>query len=159
MTKEDKELILKDLCARSFYSVKVTVPIMSFIEGQGPYTGPIELVSVNAVDMTCTVGDRYAQISGIKMFNRGGELVCKPYLRPMSSMTEEEKREYNLFFFGTEPLGCDFSAYAVEHLTLYDFDAANLIDWLNAHHFDYRGLIEKGLALEAQEGMYGKKEE
>ena len=98
MTKEDKELILKDLCARSFYRVKVTVPIMSFIKGQGPYTEPIELVSVNAVDMTCTVGDRYAQTSGIKMFDRKGELICKPYLRPMSSMTEGEREEYKKKF-------------------------------------------------------------
>ena len=75
----------------------------------------------------------------------------KVYLRSMSSMTKEEKREYNLFFFGAEPLTCDFSAYAVEHRTLYEFDAANLIDWLNAHHFDYRGLIEKGLAIEVTE--------
>ena len=147
MAKEDKELILKDLCARSFYSVKVTVPIMSFIKGQGPYTEPIELVSVNAVDMTCTVGDRYAQTSGIKMFNRKGELVCKPYLRPMSSMTEEEKKEYKAlciektFTFGTWQ-------------KVKWYDTWKSIDWLNAHHFDYRGLIEKGLAIEAPEGMY-----
>ena len=139
MTQEDKELILKDLCARSFYSVMVTVPIMSFIKGQDPYTEPIELVSVNTVDMTCTVGDRYAQTSGIKMFNRKGELICKPYLRPMSSMTLKEKVESDIF--------------------LTDFiDTIKYIDWLNAHHFDYRGLIEKGLALEAPEGMYNIKE-
>lgn len=29
-----------------------------------------------------------------------------------------------------------------------------VIDWLLAHHFDYRGLIPMGLALEATEGMY-----
>ena len=149
MKKEDKELILKDLCARSFYSVMVTVPIMSFIKGQGPYTEPIELVSVNAVDMTCTVGDRYAQTSGIKMFNRNGELVCKPYLRPMSSMTEEEKIE-SLNFAWEDDYG---------RLACYDGNVSEYIDWLNAHHFDYRGLIEKGLAIEAPEGMYDKKEE
>ena len=150
MTKEDKELILKDLCARSFYSVMVTVPIMSFIKGQGPYTEPIELVSVNAVDMTCTVGDRYAQTSGIKMFDRKGELVCKPYLRPMSSMTEEEIKE--LLNIDTKRL-----IFSSRHLT-WHLDG-EVIDWLNAHHFDYRGLIEKGLALEAPEGIYDKKEE
>ena len=149
MKKEDKELILKDLCARSFYSVMVTVPIMSFIKGQGPYTEPIELVSANAVDMTCTVGNRYAQTSGIKMFNRKGELVCKPYLRTMSSMTEEEKMEY----ITITNYNKDSNNKPYRELTI------KAIDWLNAHHFDYRGLIEKGFAIEAPEGMYDKKEE
>ena len=57
----------------------------------------------------------------------------KPYLRPMSSMTEEEKKEQY-----------KFSA----------FNNVELFDWLNVHHFDYRGLIEKGLALEAPKEMY-----
>ena len=169
MTKEDKELILKDLCARSFYSVMVTVPIMSFIKGQGPYTEPIELVSVNAVDMTCTVGDRYAQTSGIKMFDRKGELVCKPYLRPMSSMTEEEKQELERLINEKLNRNTDQEDNEWTPWVLYDttgirnsiggerfyFDEMSFIyDWLNAHHFDYRGLIEKGLAIEAPEGMY-----
>lgn len=150
MTKEDKELILKDLCARSFYSVMVTVPIMSFIKGQGPYTEPIELVSVNTVDMTCTVGDRHAQTSGIKMFNRKGELVCKPYLRPMSSMTEEEIKE----LLNIDKKRWIFSS---RHLT-WHLDG-EVTDYLNKKMFDWRELIPKGLALEAPEGMYDKKEE
>ncbi len=156
MKKEDKELILKDLCARSFYSVMVTVPIMSFIKGQGPYTEPIELVSVNAVDMTCTVGDRYAQTSGIKMFDRGGDLICKPYLRPLSSMTNEEKAELKAI---TNEFGDNwFEATTPEERWKCTFlNSSNEIDWLNAHHFDYRGLIEKGLAIEAPEGMYNIK--
>ena len=53
----------------------------------------------------------------------------------MSSMTDEEKEEYINTF-----------------LAMWD-----AVDWLNAHHFDYRGLIEKGLAIEAPEGMYKEK--
>ena len=63
----------------------------------------------------------------------------KPYLRPMSSMTEEEKEEFIKFRWTTndgEP-------------RMYEW-----CDYANAHHLDYRGLIEKGLALEAPEGMY-----
>jgi hypothetical protein len=57
----------------------------------------------------------------------------------MSSMTEEEG-------LIAEEMGCE--------TTLEDWQKVNYIDWLNAHHFDYRGLIEKGLAIEAPEGMY-----
>ena len=67
----------------------------------------------------------------------------KPYLRPMSSMTEEESSEFAL-------LQTDFYVDGI----LYPIAATNMVKWLNAHHFDYRGLIEKGLALEAPEGMY-----
>lgn len=66
---------------------------------------------------------------------------CKPYLRPISSMTEEEKIDYQAFF--------DYNG--VEYPEEY-------IDWLNAHHFDYRGLIPMGLALEAPNDMYRKGE-
>lgn len=71
----------------------------------------------------------------------------KVYLRPMSSMTEEEKKEYKAlciektFTFGTWQ-------------KVKWYDTWKSIDWLNAHHFDYRGLIEKGLAIEAPEEMY-----
>ena len=56
-----------------------------------------------------------------------------PYLRPMSSMTEEERKEHN--------------SHRLSKWSTYSEYCANVIDWLNAHHFDYRGLIEKGLAI------------
>ena len=62
---------------------------------------------------------------------------CKPYLRPMSSIAMKEQREY----------------ISVGRRVSPD-NPSVLSDWLNAHHFDYRGLIEMGLALEAPEGMY-----
>ena len=75
--------------------------------------------------------------------NTAAELLVeegwKPYLRSMSSMTEKEKIDYRAFF------NYDGVEYPEEY-----------IDWLNAHHFDYRNLIEKGLALEAPEDMYKK---
>ena len=63
--------------------------------------------------------------------------TIKPYLRPMSSMTEEEWTEYESM--------CD---------SFRGEEFCELIDWLNEHHFDFRNLIRKGLALEAPEGMY-----
>ena len=56
-------------------------------------------------------------------------------------MTEEERRTY-------DELACDFDGISM----------SNSIDWLNENMFDYRGLIEKGLALEAPEGMYTKED-
>jgi hypothetical protein len=71
---------------------------------------------------------------------RENQYTVKPYLRPMSSMTEEEKFEYGF----------------ITERWMYDatYSISDSVDWLNANHFDYRGLVEKGLALVAPEGMY-----
>ena len=71
----------------------------------------------------------------------------KPYLRPMSSMTEEEYSE----FLNTQKMECGDGSHPHYEYTYKTFD------WLNAHHFDYRGLIEKGLALPAPKEMYNTK--
>ena len=79
------------------------------------------------------------------------DLVCdelpRPYLRPMSSMTFEEEKDLDkaisFSYLGKEP----YCEVELKQMTAR-------IDWLNSHHFDYRGLIKKGLALEAPEGMY-----
>ena len=85
----------------------------------------------------------------------------KPYLRPMSSMTEEELRELNdkygsiAYFFIQEPPyyhGLQAQHSDIGSIEISEF--SKIYDWLNAHHFDYCGLIEKGLALEAPEEMY-----
>ena len=74
------------------------------------------------------------------------ELYIKPYLRLMSSMTEKEYNELKNIssYYGLAPFE-DIHNWTSNY---------NLIDWLNAHHFDYRALIPKGLALEAKEEMY-----
>ena len=113
---KDKVLVLKDLSSRLPYS-----PIVHIIDEDG--------TEVDALLTTSTIDNL-------------GKWVVKPYLRPMSSMTEEEKKEYKDLLYCVK--------YAVD--TVY---AVNMLtDWLNAHHFDWRGLINKGLALEAPEGMY-----
>lgn len=66
--------------------------------------------------------------------NEKGEYI-KPYLRPMSSMTEEEKLMYEGLM-----IGIDNISYMLD-----------VTDWLNSHHFDYRGLIERELAINAIE--------
>jgi hypothetical protein len=66
--------------------------------------------------------------------------TVKPYLRPMSSMTKEERKEHNL--------------HRLSKWSTYAEYCANVIDWCHVHHFDYCGLIPKGLAIEAPKGMY-----
>ena len=75
---------------------------------------------------------------------------CKPYLRSLSSMTEEECKELGKLSAIIENVGETLpnAPYYIE------VARPEQIDWLNEHHFDYRNLIEKGLALEAKEGMY-----
>ena len=107
MTQEDKELLLRDLCARLPYGLKYNY---------GGYDGcdyTMNRVDCNAVDCAFPIEN------------------VKPYLFPLSSMTEEQKKE------GFYSLSSDY------HIT-YD-----TVDWCNKNHFDYRGLIEKGLAIDA----------
>ena len=92
--------------------------------------------------------------------NTAAELLVeegwKPYLRPMSSMTDEEKKELlqiSNFDSDIDEIYDSFIHF-IERNLIDIADIANFIDWLNAHHFDYRGFIEKGLALEAPKGMY-----
>lgn len=113
MTKEEKQLLLKDLCGRLPYNFIYCYCNAPFANGK-----PIVLTPV--------------VISNL--MNAAEDLVIKPYLRPMSSMTGEEEIYYNTV-----------------HYTLNFYKKE---DWLNEKLFDYRGLIEKGLALEAPEDMY-----
>ena len=121
MTKEERQLLLVDLAARLPYKVKVCL-----YEKE-----TCILMGIDGYEVYLDVDSGSFRIESIK-----------PYLRPMSSMTEEEVAEFESI---TEEL--------LEHGTseeIWD----TVIDWLNAHHFDYRNLIGKGLALEAPEGMY-----
>ena len=136
MTQEEKQLLLKDLCGRLPYGVKVKY--LYWDEDKGcEYPVPMILDDINS--------DGYIRFHGdiAEGEGRGYILTYLPYLRPMSSMTEEEKEEY----CGLQDRFLCSSQYPVT-------DAYEIFDWLDIHHFDYRGLIEKGLAIEAPEGMY-----
>ncbi len=128
MTQEDKKLLLKDLAARLPYGIKVLNTAEDLNE-----ICILDSIMTSRSGKDCFVGLTLPDDS----IMTGIEMV-KPYLRPMSSMTEEEFDKYEELEWAG-----DF-----EKLSL------PLLDWLNACHFDYRGLIEKGLALEAPEGMY-----
>lgn len=134
MTQQDKDLLLRDLCARLTYGVKIHIDSPKY----GKLIGTLD--AVYPTEERAIVDNLDKAIAPIDVRCGGFKIEdneVKPYLRPMSSMTEDEKEEYQAFF------NYDGVEYPEEY-----------IDWLNAHHFDYRGLIEKGLALEAPEGMY-----
>lgn len=125
---EDKDLLLKDLSARLPYKLIVHVH--------------------DVIEYDTYLREEYL----VRM--KTDKITLKPYLRPMSSMTEEERKEYYSFIGGQEPYDCDFSAYPIEYKFIYEWDIKNYIDFVNAHYLDYRGLIPKGLAREAPESMY-----
>ena len=87
--------------------------------------------------------------------------AVKPYLRPMSSITEEERK----FYYGIvhiQRFECNYEIDALSDNPITTIEISRIsemMDWLNAHHFDYRGLISKGLAIKAPEGMYKTKTE
>ena len=115
MKQEEKELLLKDLSTRLPYHVRCKIWLKD---------GPTE---EGVLDLEHNYGDVLRDA-----FYYNEIIDIKPYLRPMSSMTEEEKKEYkHLVAFSGSPTG-----------------SAKFVDWLNAHHFDYRGLIPMGLAIE-----------
>ena len=122
MIQEEKELLLKDLCARLPYKPKCfTYTIRTDGKKENWTLKEVTTILINLF----VANDFYGIV---------------PYLRPMSSMTEEERVELKqVAIVDNEGIPGDIIAY---------------IDWLNKHHIDYRGLIEKGLAIEAPEGMY-----
>jgi len=153
MTPEEKQLLLIDLCARLPYGVIVDYKENEFEFPHWKITTiyPETLDGWIGYDKRVGAGSE----SGNRPFKIG---EVKPYLRPMSSMTEEEKKQ----FFKLKQMSVTVIVPNVNRLKIEyivdledDGDGLNhLYDWLNAHHFDYRGLIPMGLALEAPEGMY-----
>ncbi len=114
MTPEEIQLLLKDLCARLPYGVKCRM--------------------LKSDSQVCTLDS--GLLDKVE--------ILEPYLRPMSSMTEEEEQDY-----ASLSNHCISTSIGFAYL-----EAQVLVEWLNFHHFDFRNLIEMGLALEAPEGMY-----
>ena len=147
MTQKEKQFLLNDLCARLSYGV-----IYHRNDGAN-----IELREVDIKNGTLNYTDNIVVRD------------CKPYLRPMSSMTEEEAFEmFRTVFHQVSLIGVDiesdrfifkmadsdghFAGYTILFFgKIYSLEQS---DWLLSRHFDYRGLIERGLAIESPEDMY-----
>lgn len=126
MTQEEKQLFLKDLCARFPYGV-------------------ICRLSVEGADVSIT---EKLEIGGLVHFI-DGTMNVKPYLRPMSSMTDKEYGQYMEFI---EWLHNDYDGTTITCINkerLHEY-----LDFIYSHHLDDNNFIEKGLALEAKEGIY-----
>ena len=138
----NKELLLKDLCARLPYGVKVAF----FNEDLTYHSEPKTLTGIECIN----------NLNYSKLEDEDGNTTIvefvKPYLFPMSSMTEEQE---SYMYFNTK-----FNIDRFETITpkideddspMYTEaeDWIALFDWFNKNHLDYRGLIEKGLALDA----------
>ena len=132
MKQEDKELLLKDLCARLPYEVKIQYEDNIFT---------IDYISAMYEEIKLNTSNRYTI----------DVLEVKPYLFPLSSMTKEQKEEL-------KSLGWNFDNFEIHNVSeclgtyreyVAHSDCFVLIDWFNKNHFDYRGLIPKGLAIDA----------
>ena len=123
MTREEKQLLLKDICGN--------LPYETWVQ----YEGKEWLVTGYGHGRVSLLPSVFSSVGG------PCPLVeeVRPYLRPMSSMTKAEKEEY-------------------EKMTAWGSFDWEMVDFDNEHHFDYRGLIPMGLALEAPEGMYKAKQ-
>ena len=135
MNKKDKDLLIKDLSARVFYGVKFTF-------GNNIYT-------MKGIDLIVTdEGDWEYAVTAKGIVPIEIDFI-KPYLRPMSSMTEEERGKYMDFI--------EWSYNDYDGITTTCIDKERLHEYLNfiySHHLDDNNFIEKGLALEAPEDMY-----
>ena len=135
MKEKDKQLLLNDLCARMPYNV-----ICQF-------TWTYCNETTNGEDVIAKENDN---IRGIDINTKEvqaayyGEWVdlehCKPYLRSISELTDKEIYEWHKITSGQRWI-------TFTH-------AKSCFNWLNKHHVDYKGLIKKGLAIEAPEDMY-----
>ena len=143
MTQENKELLLKDLCARLPYNVICQVEFKE----DGKYNSKDMLLSGIFTD------EAYFTTKGGSVYSN----EYKPYLFPLSSMTEEqlyEIKEITEFKYNHNTL--ELVKWTETHTTLEfwleevpQYSVIEVFDWLNKNHFDYRCLIEKGLAIDA----------
>ena len=127
MTQNEKDLLLKDLCMRLPYGVN-----MATSYGTGLLT------SIRINDSVEKLGINIDPVL-IRIFSADD---VKPYLFPISSMTEEQKEEFN-----TQSLKLQLQV--IDEEIMYEKATEFEVDFYNKHHLDWRGLIPMGLAIDA----------
>ena len=157
MEQTNKELLLKDLCARLPYEVK----------GIRTYR-PREIVTLNEIIPRCKMNPNVGNGSFCELgFDKISDCCTitefTPYLFPLSSMTEEKAKELSILYgikdilsinitdeyidFKVDDGFCSFERKTIWYNEI--ISSTETFDWLNKNHFDYRGLIKKGLAIDA----------
>lgn len=120
MTQEDRQLLFTDLCARLPYNVWVSYK-----------------TKYDDIERATILNGNYVRDI---MEGTSSWIDFKPYLRPMSSMTEEEIIEFNNI-----PSTKNYTI--IENDLPWQVAHYKQIDWLNKKMFDFRGLIPKGHAV------------
>lgn len=145
MEKELKQLLFKDLSARVPYGVMCWYNCITAYDNMviakanvvGKLNGIVPLSNGHIGFMVGNIDKVHALEGDIK-----------PYLKPMYSMTEEEREEYHSLCYEEEREELEYGEWVTR---VYFHDTIASIDWLNAHHFDYRGLIKNRLAIAVTE--------
>ena len=149
MTQEEKELLLKDLSARLAYKPRVRYYYHSIgFSAINGYSDEGYLSYQNLEDFS--LYPKYG-LEKKRVYN------ISPYLRPMSSMTEEEREELSDYLCErvmSNKIGITIPPNPTQGKVIPFTWMSDCMDWLNSRHFDYRGLIPMGLALPATEDMY-----
>lgn len=141
MTKNEKDLLTKDLCARMPYGVKVKFRVNEVIAIEENITYVIDGEYSYITD-----GKSYLTLDIIKALFKNWLDEIKPYLFPLSSMTDEQIYQSP---FGYATMDTIRQGDIWSTITIGCKEYADIVDWLNKNHFDYRGLITMGLALDA----------
>ena len=138
MTQEQKELLLKDLCARVPHGVKARCKIPVNQNESEEIVGQVTSVHYNI---------SIVQVEGFDVIvDYNPYFEIKPYLFPLSSMTEKQKEEYNYIVNYISP---DDTENWAEGEFVYVNQIEQLLHFYHTNHLDYRGLLEKELALDA----------
>ena len=125
MNKEDKNLLVKDLSCRIPYGIKACLDIFN----DKSLVNDCKIIGIKSNGQI-----EYIFLNNLAKCSNYDISLFKPYLRPMSSMTKQEKKEY------TELCRQSY---------IYDVDnVKNLFEWLLKNNFDYNNLIDKGLAID-----------
>lgn len=129
MKQEHKEILIRDLCGRLPYGVKAYIKKWSKLDSkyyEGVYT-------VESIDTSLNTIIADSERSCVEVIVGYDDSEIKPYLFPLSSMTDEQYKEY----------------WELEHSSNMEHLSIPALDWLNKNHFDYRGLIPMDLAIDA----------
>lgn len=167
MTQEEKQLVLKDLCARLPYGI-VVQQSPKYVKGDVGYETaydsekkPKDFNIIGIEGDNCLITDKsivkntyskgkISEPVTISIYSPWTKQMARPYLRSMSSMTDRENEELKYVI----ELGLQALEGEEGHNTVSAAPAAFEVDFYNKYHFDYRGLIEKGLAIEAPADIY-----